>query len=486
MRLPIVVCNRGLRVSTPRVSEANILTKECALNARVGVRLICLLLPGVLTLHAQSGQTGQGATNAGPDIISGVTKVKGLKFVMTSSAAPTDAFCRANLGTSCYSPQEMRKAYGVAPILEAGYTGAGQTIIIIDSFGSPTIASDLHSFDVGYGLPDPPSLTVLAPLGAVPFDPTNSDAVGWAFETTLDVEWAHAMAPGAKIVLLTSPVDETNGVQGMPEFLSLEQYALDHNLGKIISQSWGTAENTLFTPEGEQVLANFESFYQEAAQQNVTVLASAGDSGSANVELNGTTFYPFPTVSFPASSPFVTAVGGTSLYLDTSGNYQSETVWNNSYGAGGGGVSQQFTEPSYQYWLSPSVQKIMAGHRGIPDVAYNADPNTPILVYISFLGSTSTGYYFTGGTSEGSPQWAGIVADLNQLVGHPLGFLNPQLYSLGAVGLQTALFHDITVGNNGFAGLPGYSATVGFDLASGWGTPDVTPSPAKLTGLAVP
>jgi subtilase family serine protease len=447
---------------------------------RVRVCLIFVLLPSALTLHAQSGQAGQAATNVGADVILGVTKVKGLKLVTTSSTAPTDASCRANLGVPCYSPQEMRKAYGVTPILEAGYTGAGQTIIIIDSFGSPTIASDLHSFDVGYGLPDPPSLTVLAPLGTVPFDPTNSDAVGWAFETTLDVEWAHAMAPGAKIVLLTSPVDETDGVQGMPEFLSLEQYALDHNLGKIISQSWGTAENTLFTPEGEQVLAAFESFYQEAAQQNITVLASAGDSGSANVELNGTTYYPFPTVSFPASSPFVTAVGGTSLYLDTSGNYQSETVWNNSYGAGGGGVSQKFPEPSYQYWLSPSLQKILAGHRAVPDVAYNA--GTPISIYSSFLGPASTGYFFTFGTSQGSPQWAGIVADLNQLVGHPLGFLNPQLYSLGALGLQTDLFHDITVGNNSFSGVPGYSATVGFDLASGWGTPNLTPSPSTWSG----
>jgi hypothetical protein len=165
MRLPIVVRNRGLGVFTLRFSEANILTKECSIRACVGVRLICVLLPSVLTLHAQSGQAGQAATNAGPDVISGVTKVKGLKFVMTSSTAPTDASCRANLGIPCYSPQEMRKAYGVTPVLEAGYTGAGQTIIIIDSFGSPTIASDLHSFDVGYGLPDPPSFTVLAPLG---------------------------------------------------------------------------------------------------------------------------------------------------------------------------------------------------------------------------------------------------------------------------------------------------------------------------------
>ena len=297
----------------------------------VAACLIFVLLPSVATLHAQPGHPGQAA----PDVLSRVTKVKGL--TLAASQAPMDADCRTFIGIPCYSPQEIQTAYGLAPILNAGYTGVGETIIIIVSFGSPTIAQDLKTFDADYGLPDPPSLTVLAPLGAVPFDPTSSDQVGWAFETTLDVEWAHAMAPGANIVLLTSPVSENEGVQGMPEFLFLERYALNLQLGKIISQSWGTTENTLFSSAGRQVFEDFERFYQDAAQQNVTVLASAGDSGSANQQIDGTTYYPVPTVIFPASSPLVTAVGGTSLYVDTSGKYQSETVWNNSLGAGGGG-----------------------------------------------------------------------------------------------------------------------------------------------------
>jgi subtilase family serine protease len=351
-------------------------------------------------------------------------------------------------------------------VLEAGYTGAGQTIIIIDSFGSPTITNDLSTFDAGYGLPEPPSFTVLSPLGSVPFDPSNSDQVGWEFETTLDVEWAHALAPGASIVLLTSPVDETEGVQGLPEFLQLEQYALDHHLGKIISQSWGATENTLFDPAGRRVMADFERFYLRAALENVTVLASSGDSGSAGVDVNYE-FYPFPTVGFPASSPLVTAVGGTSLYADTDGNYQSEAVWNHGHGASGGGVSRCFWEPLHQYLLPASVQKKLNHHRGIPDVAYNADPNTPILIYLSFL--QSSGYYHIGGTSEGAPQWAGIIADANQLAGHPLGFLNPKLYLLRGMG-----FHDVTVGNNSFHGVPGYNATPGWDLATGWGSPNLS------------
>jgi subtilase family serine protease len=448
------------------------------MKSPVRVCTIFVLISSVLALHAQSPRPDQGAPILRPDILSRITKLRGLAFVAALfDQPPTDASCRT-LGTPCYSPQEIRNAYGLTPLLDAGYTGAGETIIIIDSFGSPTIARDLKIFDAGFGLPNPPSFRVLTPLGTVPFDPTNLDQQIWAFETTIDVEWAHAMAPGANIVLLTSPVDETQGVQGLPEFLQLEQYALNHHLGKIISQSWGTAENTLFDSAGQEVIRRFESFYRRAGAENVTVLASSGDTGTANVDVKNNV-YPFPTVLFPASSPRVTAVGGTSLYADTDGNYQSETVWNDGFpnGATGGGVSQQFSEPLYQRLLPASVRKKLKYHRGIPDVAYNADGNTPILIYIGFYPDpTFNGYYSVGGTSEGPPQWAGIIADANQLTGHPLGFLNPKLYLLGATGGQPFFFNDITVGNNAYNGIPGYSAAPGWDLVTGWGTP-------KLSGL---
>ena len=135
-------------------------------------------------------------------------------------SAPSDAQCRKDGGEPCYSPQEIRHSYGVDQLFAKGYDGAGETIVIVDSYGSPTLRSDLATFDAGYGLPSPPSLKILAPLGAVPFDPDNSDMVGWALETTLDVEWSHAMAPGAGIVVLTSPVDETEGVQGLPNSMT--------------------------------------------------------------------------------------------------------------------------------------------------------------------------------------------------------------------------------------------------------------------------
>jgi subtilase family serine protease len=393
---------------------------------------------------------------------------------------PTDAYCRAHFAAPCYSPREMRTAYGMNGLIDNGLVGAGETIIIIDSYGSPTIAEDLATFDQGFGIPDPPSFTILAPLGTLPW---NSTTLSWAGEVTLDVEWAHAMAPGAAIVLMTSPVNETEGVQGMPEFLALEKYALDHHLGRIISQSWGATENTFFPevagPQGPQVIADFEAFYRRAAREHVTVLAAAGDSGSSNVETNEVTYYPFPTVGYPASSPYVTGVGGTTLYANTSGHYQYETVWNDSgCCAGGGGISELFKAPDYQRdWLPGHVQHQLGGMRGVPDISYNADCNNAILVYLSFLGPSSAGWYTICGTSEGSPQWAGIVADLNQYAGRPLGFLNPALYATGGLGQFYHFGRDITVGNNALidvpgATAPGYSAAPGWDPASGWGTPN--------------
>jgi subtilase family serine protease len=384
---------------------------------------------------------------------------------------PTDQQCRQQFGIPCYSPQEMQNAYDLTPVLNAGFTGKGQTIVIIDSFGSPTIKDDLHAFDQGYGLPDPPLFKVLAPLGTINFNSSNADMVGWAFESTLDVEWAHAMAPDANIILMTSPVDETEGVQGLPEFLYLERLAVKSHLANIISQSWGATENTLFTFGGRQLLKSFNDFYRQAAAAHVTVFASAGDAGVANVNINGQ-IYPFPTVNFPASSPYVTAVGGTTLMADTSGNYQSEVVWNDGPGsATGGGVSQFFAEPAYELGLPSSDQQILNGFRGLPDIAYNADPNTAILVYASFLGGNQVGWYFIGGTSEGSPQWSGIIADGNQMAGHPLGFLNPMLYQIGEGANYAQDFHDITQGNNSQGSIQGYNATPGWDPCTGWGSP---------------
>ncbi|MGA7203620.1 MAG: S53 family peptidase [Specibacter sp.] len=395
-----------------------------------------------------------------------------LVHITGPNVAPTDTACRAQIGVPCYSPQEIRQAYGLTPLINAGFTGAGQTIVIVDSFGSPTLEADLATFDADFGLPAPPSLKVLAPLGSVPFDPNNQDMLGWAEETSLDVQWAHAMAPAASIVVMTSPVSETEGVQGLPEFLQLEQYAVNHNLGKIVSQSWAATEDSLMTPAGKALMAQFNNFYRSATLRGVTFLGSTGDSGTANPGVDNVDF-PYPTVNFPAISPWVTAVGGTSLQATTTGVYQSETTWNDGLGsATGGGVSRYTPEPLYQWLLPKADQRLLAGHRAIPDIAFNADPDTGVLVHLGFLGAGNNGYYIFGGTSEGSPAWAGVVADLNQRAGFPLGFLNPTLYALGAAKLlYPSVLNDVTTGNNAQPPIAGYNATPGWDATTGWGTP---------------
>jgi subtilase family serine protease len=441
-------------------------------------RGLLILMSGMLALYSQTADQSPAPSNFRLRRNVRTTAAHGMKRAHAAvQQIPTNAECLVEYGTTCYTPQELQKAYGMTQLMNQGYRGDGQTIVIIVSFGSPTLEQDLKAFDAAFGLPDPPSLKVMAPLGTVPFDPTNDDQLGWAGETSLDVQWAHAMAPNANIVVLTSPVDETQGIQGLPEFLQLEQYALNNHLGQIISQSWGTAENTLFNTAGVNLLKEFEQFYERAAAENVTVLAAAGDTGTENVDVNNNN-YPFPTVVFPASSPYVIAVGGTTLNLDPNGNYLSETVWNDSPGGGasGGGVSQYFGEPIFQWVLQPSLQGKLSGYRGIPDVAFNADPNTPVWVYFGFLpDAQENGLLPVGsGTSAAAPPWAGMIADANELVGRPLGYLNPALYAIGAADSQSEFFHDITVGNNSYNGLPGYQASSGWDLASGYGSPNLS------------
>jgi len=418
----------------------------------------------------------------------------GQVLLQAGSVPPSDAYCKAKFGIDCYGPQQMQKIYTITPLLTAGYTGKGQTIVIIDSYGSPTITQDLKTFDAGFGIPDPPSFKILAPLGVHTFNDSVADDDSWALETTLDVEWAHAIAPAANIVLLTSPVDETQGIQGLPEFLQLEQYALNNHLGNIISQSWGTAENTLFytatTPTKGPMHSNavarinanmpifdeFNTFYQQAAAQHVTVFATSGDYGTANDVVTQDNVFPYPTVLFPGSSPYVTTVGGTQLQTNTDGSYRGEVAWDVApYVATGGGISQHYAEPSYQSATLPTaMQQQLHGYRGVPDIAYNASAGSSVLMYMSFRGAGTKGYYNVGGTSEGAPQWAGITAIADQYAHRSLGFLNPALYSLAHSPAYAQDFHDITQGYNGLYGVPGYNAGTGWDLLTGWGSPNVT------------
>jgi subtilase family serine protease len=395
-----------------------------------------------------------------------------------SSADCTAALAQSGIVGTCYSPQDIRNEYDLNPLYARGVQGQGQTIVIFDSFGSPTIASDLHYFDQQYGLPDPPSLKVYEPEGHVVlnYDKLPSPVgfhnknigteIGWAYETTLDVEWSHVIAPAANIALVVTPNAETQGVQGIPNMQNAQQWVLDHHIGTIWSNSWATTEQAFHTPSSIQVL---NSFYANAASQGVSAFFATGDSGVANADKQGRLF-PFPTVTFPSSSPNVVAVGGTQIAVAPAiTSYLPEAVWNDCCGAGGGGYSSVFTEPSFEALAGiPDA----TGARGTPDISWNSAIVSSVLIYESFDPS-GAGWAIIGGTSSATPQWAAVDALANQADG-PLGFLTPRLYQLYTNGSYSSAFHDITVGDNSWAGIPGYAATPGWDAATGLGTPDAT------------
>ncbi len=340
------------------------------------------------------------------------------------------------------TPTQIRTAYGVNLLSLGSITGdgTGQTIAIIDAYDDPALvsstsssfsSSDLHKFDVQFGLPDPPSFTKLNENGGTSY-PAPSGSSGWSVEESLDVEWAHVLAPGAKIVLI-----EANS----PSSADLVSAAVNtaRNLAgvSVVSMSFGTNE---FSGETSYD-ANFTT---PSGHQGVTFVASTGDDGAPG--------------GYPAYSPNVVAAGGTTLTL-SGNNYGSETGWSGS----GGGPSVYESRPSYQNSVQTSA------HREIPDVAFDADPNSGVAVYDSYDYGSSAPWLQVGGTSVAAPCWAGLLAITNQIrVAEGMGTLDgpsqtlPQLY-----GLPAADFHDITSGSNGYPAGPGY------DMVTGRGSPVV-------------
>ena len=226
---------------------------------------------GVALLAAASAMHAGGSRLPVP-----VPAIAGQVLPAGLAAPPDTAQCRTLLKVACYQPAQLRRAYDVDPLLERGLDGRGRTIAIDDAFGAPDLVADLRRFDAAFGLPDP-ELSVIHPAGAPPtFDPRHPEMVLWALETTLDVEWAHAMAPGARILLVTTPTAETEGLTGFPDIVRAEQYVVDHHLADVISQSFGSAEQTF---PSAQALSALRSAYLAAEDHHVTVLAATGDSG---------------------------------------------------------------------------------------------------------------------------------------------------------------------------------------------------------------
>src|SRR6266705_1147610 len=425
------------------------------------------LLPFLALVLLLSACAPFGSSSSDPVVTSTPTQ-KATKTISPSSTSTAIAVCPASLGTNCRAPYDMRVAYSVQSLLERGFTGKSQTIVDIVSYGSPTLQQDMDTFDQQFGLP-PITINVLSPLGTKPVDhPTTKDLAGWAGETTLDVQIIHAISPDAGIVVLTSPVDETEGTIGLPQFLQLEQYAISNHLGNIISQSFGASEVTLNNVAGKREVQKWDAFFKQATtQQEITFFAASGDNGATDYsDLQATQLSPNPTTSFPTDDPWVTSVGGTTLQRE--GTAFQETAWNSNVGASGGGFSSFFSTPSYQMTLPTSVQNQLNNRRGVPDVAGDADPSTGLAFYTS-----DGGWTLAGGTSASAPLWAAFMAIANQMAGHPLGFINPALYKLAASSAYARDFHDIIVGNNSISNsqVQGYPAVPGWDPVTGLGTP---------------
>jgi len=329
------------------------------------------------------------------------------------------------------SPGQVRHAYGFDQLAD---DGSGQTIAIVTAFDDPNIGNDLAVFDQAFGLAAPPSFNKAVSAG------TPVDG-GWSGEAALDVEWAHAMAPKASILLVEAKSDSTS------DLLTAVDYARKQPGVSVVSMSWGGSESSFPTSKDSY-------FTTPAGHTPVTFVAAAGDSGAE--------------AEWPASSPNVLAVGGTSLRTGSGGSYTSESAWSGS----GGGFSRVYAVPTYQ-------SGVVTGHRAVPDVAFDADPNSGLAVYTSVPDGGQTGWEVVGGTSAGAPQWTALIALADQeRAAHgqaALGRAQDTIYALNARD-----FHDITAGGNG------YAARVGYDLITGRGTPVANLLIPDLAGVAPP
>jgi subtilase family serine protease len=335
-----------------------------------------------------------------------------------------------------YFPFDVTRAYATA-FISNGNGGAGRTIAIVDAFHYPSVDADLHSFSAAFVLPDCTvangCFTVVDQTGGPPGAGFNA---GWALETNLDVQWAHAIAPNAKILLVEG---DTNSITDLGAAVL---YARGH--GDVVSNSYGANE---FAGE-----SGFDGFYSGS---NVPILFSSGDTGGVG--------------QYPCASIYVVCVGGTSLF-ETSTSFRAfEGGWSGS----GGGCSTQISQPSWQGGVTPCSTT-----RAMPDVAAIADPDTGVLVYISDSRIVGTpGFYIVGGTSAASPLTAGVVALIqnarlaigkSEFTGANFG---PALYTVAAGAFYHYRYYDVTSGNNGFAAGPGFDLVTGFGVALG---PSVT------------
>lgn len=496
------------------------------------IKFLCLLavLLGMLTFGAVSGSALSMAATA-PDSSGSVfvPAVAEWQFISAGTTPPSEGQCYS-ANRRCFAPAAMANSYNYATLLAGGNQGQGKTIAVIDSYGSDTIRHDLHVFNQAFGLPamcgeegvtctaGMPKFDILSIQGspATNAPPPTSKGTGqedksaWALEVSLDVQWAHATAPKANILLVTTPTAETLGVQGFPQMMRALQYVVDNGLADVVSMSFGAGEGSF--NGGSAALMQMRQGMIDAQSKKVTLFASSGDGGTTNTMKTPVTnpkAIPYPSVIWPGSDPLVTSVGGTYLCTDavngttvdttnppTRCKAASNTLLLREPGwiASGGGYSILFPKPTFQNTLPPGSTFVgssvgapppNSNMRGIPDIAYQASATTGVLVYITLppdgssgllCGSTacSTGWYVVGGTSAGSPQWAGLIAIADQMAGRRLGYINPALYSIASNPAKYAAdFFDVpSYYCNNLTSIPGYCPSPGWDAVTGLGTPN--------------
>jgi subtilase family serine protease len=343
-----------------------------------------------------------------------------------------------------YTPAQLKQAYGFNSILFNGVvgTGSGETIAIVDAYNDPNIQSDLNTFDSEFNLPAT-TVTRVNETGGTSY-PASDPTGGWELEESLDVEWAHAMAPGANILLVEA------SSTSLSDLLTAVQYGASH--ANVVSMSWGGGEFS-----GETA---YDSYFDHAG---VAFVAASGDSGAP--------------AEWPAASPNVLSVGGTALTLGAGNVWSSEVGWSGS----GGGPSAYESQPSYQKGVVTQTSTA----RATPDVAYDASPSTGVYVYDSVPYGGESGWWEVGGTSAGAPQWSALLAIADQGRAQSgqlaLNSSSPQQV-MSILYDNPADFHDITSSTS--TGTPNYSAGPGYDYVTGMGSPIANLIVGSLVGTS--
>lgn len=373
---------------------------------------------------------------------------------------PVDTEQLANQGQGFF-PSDIQTAYN----FPANLDGSGVTIGLLE-FSNGYSAGDIQAFWGAFNVSRSSPNFV-----SVDGTPNDGGANPWDMECTLDVEWAGAMAPGANLVVYEAAGGQSDRSFGLSVLKSLH-YAINDTVNKptVLSISYGDGE----TRFPQAVMRSWNTIMFQGAMTGITTFVSSGDQGAYGLQTPGP---KRPHVDAPTNCPHAVSVGGTHLILNGNGTILEETGWSdtNNNGASGGGISQVFAVPGYQKDLVLPVKPGDHPGRGVPDVALNADPDTGYAVV--FQGNQTV----VGGTSASAPVWAALCAILNQArQAHgkgPIGYMNPHIYDLGS----SPVFHDITIGNNSYNGVNGYSCTPGWDAVTGWGSPDAGKLIAELS-----